>query len=238
MKKLLMAALTISLAISLAGCAVTREGVRVAGGGAGSAESQIDKAREQAVNNARSSVAKEAASQALAADIKTGVIVVGEAGPLRKFSEAERKKFYPEYVKMSEMWHPGKPVSLTEAQFVAMAGGWSTMETFSIPGVFKMTLPAMVHVSDIDTIGFASTVGAFLAGTTGDLVAAESNADGALVITQVLCSDKSPDYRACAKQYAKGRYDINGGRELDRHAKPKEGGVRIDVKTYKLIPAA
>lgn len=237
MKKILM----VAMMVALAGCAVTREGVRVGGGGAGSgasAESQIDKARTQAEQNARSSVAKEAASDALTAELKTGVIVVGEAGPLRKLSESDRKAFYKDYVKMSEMWHPGKPASLSEAQFVAMAGGWSTMETFSIPGLVKMTLPALVHVSDIDSIGFASTMGAFLAGTTGDLVAAESNADGALVITQVLCSDKSPDYRACAKQYEKGRFDIMGGRELDRHAKPKEGGVRIDVKTYKVIPAA
>jgi len=230
MKKVLL----VAMMVTLAGCAVTREGVRV-GGAPGASESGIEKAREQAVQNARTGAVKAAVSEALTPDQKVGIIVVGEAGPLRKLDVSARREFYKNYVKMSEMWHPGTPASMNEEAFVAMVGGWSTMETFSIPGVMKQTLPAMVRASDTETIGFASTMGSFLTGATGDLVAAESNADGALVITTVLCKDKSSDYRACAKQYAKGRYDLTGGRELDRNAKAKENGVRIDVKTYKVL---
>ncbi|WP_230371246.1 hypothetical protein [Paludibacterium denitrificans] len=60
-----------------------------------------------------------------------------------------------------------------------------------------------------------------------------SNADGVLILDRVLCQDKDPEYRTCAKQFERGRFDATTGQELDGF-KPKTNGVQIDVATYKL----
>lgn len=234
MKKIFALAAVMTM---VTGCAVTREGVRV-GAGAPPSQSEVDKIRSQVQQNAQSAAAKKVVAGALASEMKAGVIVVGEAGPLRKLDEAARRESYKSYVATAGQWHPGQAPVLSEADFVTQIAGWSTMQTFSIPGVMKLTQPALVRADDIIAIGFASTAASFLIGTTGDLVGAQSNADGMLIIDKILCKDSAPDYRACAREFAKGRFDINGGQELDRDMKPKSGGVRIDPSSYKVIPVA
>ena len=105
-----------------------------------------------------------------------------------------------------------------------------------MPGLFNLRAPVVVRNADLDTIGFASTAGSMLLGTTGDLVAAKSNLDGLVLIDRVLCKDSVTDYRDCAAQYQRGRFDLSSGAELDRSMKPKEDGVHIDTTTFKVLP--
>lgn len=231
MKKILLCALT----LALAGCAVTREGVRVSGGPGGQAN--VDKLRGQLVKNTQSTVAKKTVEGVLATDVRAGIIMVGVVGPLRTLDAKQLSKGYETYAKTAEQWHPGKAPTMSEPDFMSQIGGWSTVETFSIPGVMKTAQQVLVRNSNMATIGYPSTVGSFVAGSTGDLVAAQSNEDGVLIIDKVLCKDASPDYRVCARQFSKGRFDLTSGEELGRDMKPKDGGIRIDPATYQLMQA-
>lgn len=161
---------------------------------------------------------------------------MGAVGPLRKLDEGERNKAYAEYVQIAEKWHPGQPATVSQKDFVAEVGGGTSIETFSVPGVFNVRSPVLVRNADLDTIGFASTAGSMLLGTTGDLVAAKSNLDGLMLIDRVLCKDSAADYRDCAAQYQRGRFDLSSGAELDRSMQPKENGAHIDTTTFKILP--
>ncbi|CAJ0730519.1 MAG: hypothetical protein QM625_10300 [Ralstonia sp.] len=226
--------LAIVVGLALEGCSVTRDGVRL---GVGPSTSDIDNARSQLQRNAESSAAKKVVAGALNSQATAGLILVGAVGPLRKLDEAERNKAYAEYVQIAEKWHPGQPAIVSQKDFVAEVGGWTSIETFSVPGLFNLRAPVVVRNADLDTIGFASTAGSMFLGTTGDLVAAKSNLDGLVLVDRVLCKDSAADYRDCAAQYQRGRFDLSSGAELDRSMKPKEDGVHIDTITFKVLPA-
>lgn len=230
MNKIAIVLLAVSSA--LAGCAVTRDGVRVGTGGAPS-QGQADQVRAQLESSAKTHAAKAAAEGALDGDIKPGVIMVGTLGPLREADEETLRKGYKKgYLKGAEMWHPGKPPALSEDDFVAQVRGWTTVETFSIPGVMNSRHPALVpRRFDGD---FASTFGSFMLGTTGDLVVAKTNDDAAYLLTQVLCKGDAPAYRDCAAKYERGRFDANTGDELGSDMKPKNNGVAINTGDYTL----
>jgi hypothetical protein len=226
----------LAVSIILSACSTTRDGINIGVGGAPST-SDVVRIRDQLEQNAQTSTGQVLIKSALLADMQPGVILVGTVGPLRKVNEEARRKYYPSYVKQAEQWHPNHPPYVTESDFVAQAGGWTSVETFAIPGIMNIRFPAVVRVSDMDNIGFASTFGSFVAGTTGDLIAAKSNQDGMYFVDKVLCKDAASDYSDCAHQYQRGRFDLNSGIELDRNLKPKSDGAQIDILTFKVKSA-
>ncbi|WP_028103038.1 hypothetical protein [Pseudoduganella violaceinigra] len=112
--------------------------------------------------------------------------------------------------------------------------GWTSIETLGMGGFIKLERPAAVRPAEIDAVGFASGAAA-LFGTTGDLVAARSNAAGVLVIERVLCKEQSADFKACAKRFMRGHFDLAGA-ELDSDLHPKRDGRRIDPSNYASLP--
>ncbi|CAN0622870.1 conserved exported protein of unknown function [Burkholderia multivorans] len=229
--------ITIVAGLALAACTTTRDGVQI-GVGTQPNASQVQKLRNQLGQNVQSTVAKKAAAAALKPENAVGIVLVGSVGPLRKVEPKDRPQLYVAYAKDATKWHPDHEPYLSESEFVAQMAGWTTMETFSIPGMITLRQPALVQDSDVDNITFASTFASFMVGATGDLVAAKSNSDGVMVIEKVLCKDANPDYRTCAAQFEKGHFDANTGAELDRAMKPKQSGVHIDPATFKVIHSA
>lgn len=225
------------IVFALSACSASRDGIRLGLGPSAPGQSQYDQARTQLEQNAQSTVAKKAIASALGTDAKPGILVVGTLGPLRKSSAEELKKAYPAYAKNAEKWHPGHASYLSEEDFDEF-GGWTTIETFAIPGVMNIRQPALVRQSDMKTMSFPSTLGSAFFGTTGDLVGARSNGDGYTVLDRVLCRDADPGYWQCASAYERGHYDANTGQALTHELKPKEGGVQIDPATFKVIHSA
>ncbi|MDN0081597.1 hypothetical protein QU487_02330 [Crenobacter sp. SG2305] len=221
------------LAIALTGCASTADGFKFGRGGSPSS-SDIEKAKQQLASNVKSSSVKKAIGVATAPTVELGIIVIGTVGPFRPVDGEKRHQFYVSYDKEAQKFHPAKGNVLSEEDFVKTIAGWTSIEVFSIPGVMNQRLPALVKETDRDQVTFASTFGSFMLGSTGDLVAARSNADGELILNRILCHDKDPNYRACAVQYERGRFDANTGQEVADGFKPKSNGALIDVTTYML----
>jgi hypothetical protein len=229
MKKIIYA---IALIISLAGCAASRDGVRL---GTGPSDSDIARVRNQITENAQKSAAKKAAADALTPETKPGIIVIGETGVLHELDPAKGKRNYKEFADIAAKWHPGQPAYWSENEYAARVGGWTTVEIYSIPGVIALKLPAAVPKGQMSSINFASTAGAWLINSTKDLVLARSNEDGIAVIESVLCSSSLEDFKKCSDQYLKGQFDAVSGIELDRSAKIKPDGGRIDTISFKRI---
>ena len=229
MKKLIY---TIALATSLAGCAASRDGVRL---GTGPSDSDIARVRNQITENAQKSAAKKVAADALTPETKPGIIVIGETGVLHELDPAKSKRNYKEFTDIAAKWHPGQPAYLCENEYAARIGGWTTLEIYSIPGIIALKLPAAVPKEQMAQMNFASVAGAWLMNSTKDLVASRSNDDGISVIERVLCVSSNDDYKKCADQYIRGQFDAVSGIELDRSAKIKSDGARIDITSFKRI---
>jgi len=163
-------------------------------------------------------------------------VVIGTTGPLKVLDDAERARLYAAYTKQAARSHPGRPPALDAAAFRARLGGWVTLQTWSIPGVVSTKVRVLVPREHLKDTRFASTTGSLVLGTTGDLVAARSDADGMVWLERTLCADDG-DYRTCAKAYRHGVFDANTGQELDKHHRPKTNGTVIDVGTYVALPA-
>jgi len=231
MKKIIY---TIALASILAGCAVSRDGVRV-GTGAGPSDSDIARVRNQIADNAKKTTIKQAAAEVLKPETTPGILVIGETGVLHKMDPAKLDLEYKAFSEIAEKWHPGVPPYWTKQDYGSRVGGVTTLEIYSIPGIIAFKLPTLVPTDQMTSINFASVAGAWLMNSTKDLVVARSIDDGVLVIERVLCASSSEDYRTCASQYVPGRFDATSGIELDRSFKFKSDGARIDATTFKKI---
>ncbi|WP_158904813.1 hypothetical protein [Burkholderia sp. L27(2015)] len=154
--------------------------------------------------------------------IQIGVILIGNVGPMHELDEYDRQQMYARYAKYATSWHPGKPIQLTEDNFVKQIAGWTTV-TF-ISGGTNYRKVVLVPVGVADKVNFASP---------GDLVVARSNEDGNVLLEKVLCSEQDAAYHQCASQFASAWFDIVSGRELDRDFKPSSHGALIDLATYK-----
>jgi hypothetical protein len=79
-----------------------------------------------------------------------------------------------------------------------------SIKYWEIPLVMAKMASAQVAKNMRDQIGFASGFGAFMFGSTADLVAAEQYENAGFWVTWVLCSEKQSDFAECSKKYAKG----------------------------------
>jgi hypothetical protein len=233
--------LALSLSALLSACAVNQDGVHVGVSPAPSA-TDVAKARAQLEKSAAEAAGKKVANDVMTRNSKAGLVLIGDVGPLRAFdADAKAKEYDTGYAKVAAKWHPEHPDAyLSKADFESRFAGWTTVQVFGIPGLMNKCIPALVPVGFDKSINYASSVGSFFVGTTGDLVAGLSNDDGWVVLTRVLCkdstgSDGGASYRACAKDYERGRFDANTGRELGDGLAPKDDGATIDVKTYQRV---
>ncbi|WP_342120907.1 hypothetical protein [Pseudoduganella sp. OTU4001] len=152
-----------------------------------------------------------------------GVLVVGDVGALDALDGKQLRAM-----------HKAFAAGGSADDFAARMGGVTSIETYGLAGFVRLERPAVVRAADVGAVGFASQGGS-LFGSTGDLVAARSEADGMLVLDKVLCQEKAPGFNACAARYLRGHFD-QAGVELDGDLQPKRGGRRIDPATYALLP--
>jgi hypothetical protein len=211
------------------------DGVRLYGGGPTS-PSDMQKIRDQITQNAKSSTAKVGLEQAINGDVRPGILVIGNVGSLRKLEGDTRSQFYKQsYTATAEKWHPGQPASLSEADFKSQIAGYTGIVMWSIPGVIAGRRTAAVREVDVPKIDFPGMRMANFLGSTGDLVVASTNDDGAILVDQVLCKESAPDYSKCSGQFVRGVFDKNSGAELGSGMAPKSGGAHIDVTTFHAI---
>jgi hypothetical protein len=223
---------TIALAISLTGCAASRDGMRF---GSGPSNDDIAKVKNQIAENAQKTAVKKAAAAALAPESRPGLLAIGETGVLHELDPKKSKKNYKEFSDIAEKWHPGIAPYMSEDEYTRLIGGWTTIEIYSIPGIMAFKVGAAIPKEKMADIQFASVAGAWLINSTKDLVVARSTEDGIVVIETILCSSLLKDFSKCSDQYTRGQFDAQSGQELDRSAKIKPDGVRIDTTTFKKI---
>jgi hypothetical protein len=196
----------------------------------------MQKIKEQLVQNAKSSGVKAGAQQAIAGETKPGILVIGNVGSLRKLEGETRAKFYKEsYSATAEKWHPGQPATMSEAEFTSQIGGYAGIVMWSIPGVIAGRRTAAIREVDVPKIDFPGMRMANFFGSTGDLVVASTNDDGAILVDQVLCKESAEGYSKCAVRYIRGVFDKNTGAELGTGMTEKSGGAYIDVATFQTI---
>lgn len=222
----------IALVISLSGCAASRDGIRI---GSGPSDSDIARFKSQLEDSAKKTTAKKAAAAALAPESRPGMLVVGETGVLHELDPKKSAQNYKEFSDIAQKWHPGIAPYVSEDEYTRRIAGWTTVEIYSIPGIMSFKIGAAIPAEYMGRINFASVAGAWLINSTKDLVMARSTADGILVIEEVLCASSRDDYKVCAAQYVRGQFDAVSGVELDRSAKIKSDGARIDTTTFKKI---
>lgn len=196
----------------------------------------MQKIKDQLVQNAKSSAVKSGAQQALAGEVRPGILVIGNVGSLRKLEGDVRKKFYAQsYIATAEKWHPGQAPVMSEADFTTQIAGYTGIVLWSVPGVISGRRTAAVREADVNKIDFPGPRMANFFGSTGDLVAASTNDDGAILVDQVLCKESASDYSKCADQFTRGVFDKNSGAELGAGMTEKSGGARIDAVTFRTI---
>jgi hypothetical protein len=124
---------------------------------------------------------------------------------------------------------------MSEADFTNQIAGYTGIVMWSIPGVIAGRRTAAVREIDVPKIDFPGVRMANFFGSTGDLVVASTNDDGAILIDQVLCKESASDYSKCSDQFTRGVFDKNTGAELGTGMTEKHGGARIDATTFQTI---
>lgn len=234
--------LAVVVSLSMTACSTTKsntnpgsDGTVIYGGGATSTV-DMQKIKEQLAQNAKSSVVKSGAQQALAGEVRPGILVIGNVGSLRKLDGDVRNKFYQQsYVATADKWHPGKAPAMPEDEFVSDVAGYTGIVLWSVPGVISGRRTAAVREIDASKIDFPGPRMANFFGSTGDLVVASTNSDGAIFVDHVLCKNVAPDYSKCSDQFVRGVFDKNTGAELGSGMEPKSGGAQIDATTFRAI---
>ncbi len=166
----------------------------------------------------------------------TGLIVVGTVSTFRPIKGSNIEAEYDSYVSSYNRYsgEEGQP-TLTLEDFSRTIEGWTKIKVIGVPLLFGGYVKAMVAIEAEDKVEFESAIATFLFGTSRDLVAAETNADGAFVITALLCRDEPGEYSKCARNYQKGLFDATTGRRLKGKLELSETGPHIDPETYRVI---
>jgi hypothetical protein len=227
--------------LSLSACAskqtIPTDGALKVSGGGFPDTSAVQQLREQLVKNAKSSSTKSAVESATETEVQPGILIIGNVGTRRDIPERVRSAFYQKvYMTTAKKWMTGPAPEVSEGIFARDFGAYTAITTWSVPGVIAGRRQGLVRVADLENIGFSKSMTTLFFNATGDLVAARTNLDGAVIVDKILCRDSDSDYSKCAAQYTRGDFDRNTGQEIGSDMKPKVGGARIDVTTYKVIP--
>lgn len=87
--------------------------------------------------------------------------------------------------------------AFTREWVVSRSSGSVAVKISGILGVYSRFYTAEVPRDRGGMVTFASAFGTFMVGTSGDLVAAESEPPMGTWITRILCSEKQPDFSEC-----------------------------------------
>lgn len=161
------------------------------------------------------------------------VLVIGTVSAYRDIG-VSTNKVYAAYSKAAKKFLIDKPISLTEQEFDRSVKGWTRVQVYNIPLVGALYSSSFISIDESIEINYASSVEAFLVQGTGDLVSAKSNSDGLFFIEKRLC-DRKNEYLVCKKNYKRGFFDANSGKELDSKFNEKKKGKVINIKTYEVL---
>ena len=220
----------------LAGCA-TKEGIRLPSGSGPTKEGVEDfnkrNAASQPPGQVVVAVLGEPVKTALLPELAAPrVVIVGNVMALTSFEDATLNSRYDVYLKQIEA-KSGKP-TFTREWYLATSAGETAVKFSGLTGLYSRFFKAEIPKDLIRQITFASAFGTFMAGTSGDLVAAERTAMNGTWVTRLLCSEKSSDYAKCEAQYARGIYQSSDGREIDDKLQLVTPGQVINPFTYRL----
>ena len=112
----------------------------------------------------------------------TALIVVGTLSAFRELDAADKAREYERYVDSFRAWGIGKPPQLSAEEFGRSMRGWTKMKIFGVPLLVAAYMKALVPDSIADDVEFEPAITTTLFQASGDLVAARTNADGALFI--------------------------------------------------------
>lgn len=223
------------VAIISAGC-VTKQGISLPTGTGPTKENIEDFAKRNSAPPAQSPVrdlSRETLKTGLVPDSKgPKVIIIGNVMALTTFDEPTLNSRYDIYLKNLEA--RGASPTFTREWYLGTSAGETAVKFAGITGIYHRYFKAEIPKDLVRQITFASGFGSFMAGTSGDLVSAERTSESGTWITRLLCSEKSPDYSPCEKQYSTGVYQGIDGREIDNSMQVVEGGKVINPLTFMI----
>ena len=229
MKRLMFLLVVVAL---ISGCA-TKEGIRLPTSGPTKENIEDFNSRNAATPAAAaSSPLRDVVKTALVPDIEgPRLIVIGSVMALTLFDEPTLNKRYDVYLK--QLSAASKEPGFTREWYLATSAGETAVKFSGVTGIYTRFYKAEIPKDLIRGIGFASAFGTFMAGTSGDLVAAERTQKQGTWVTRHLCSEKDINSSVCEAQYQRGLYQAVDGREIDDKLQPKEDGATIDTVTYR-----
>lgn len=224
------------LAALLSGCA-SKEGIRLPGGSGPTKEGVEDfNKRNTTPQNAMQApiaIQGETVKTALVPEpLEPRMIIIGNVMALTVFDDATLGSRYDVYLK--QMQAKSATPTFTREWYVAASAGETAVEFSGLTGLYSRFFKAEIPKDLIRQITFASAFGTFMAGTSGDLVAAERSAKNGTWVTRLLCSEKSAEYSKCEAQYARGIYQSADGKEIDDKLQLVTSGQVINPFTYRL----
>ena len=160
------------------------------------------------------------------------LIVVGTVSTPRKIRDHE--EMYASYLTAAKKFVGEEEVVVSMQEFTETIDGWTLLQIYNIPLVGAAYAPIFIPEKVTSEINYPSAAETFLFQVTGDLVSAQSNADGVMMLDRLLCAKKD-DYIPCKRQYHRGGFDGVTGAQLSKSFKVKKKGKTIDVDTFKTI---
>ena len=162
----------------------------------------------------------------------SGLIAVGAVSNFREFENENLDDLYSRYVASFEVWGSGRDPVVTRSDFSLDYAGWTRlMIRRAMLGTASWYVTTLVTSELASGIKFEHPFRVSVDQSTGDLVAATTNVDGAFVVDAVLCRDDE-NYTDCAAQYESGVFDARTGMELENNLDAKQGGTQIDTVTF------
>ena len=221
----------------LSGCA-TKEGLKLPSGSRPTRESAEDfNKRNSAVQPPAPApapagmVPRDTVASALIPDAGgPRMIIVGNVMALTVFDEPTLGSRYDNYLKQVQA-RSGTP-GFTREWYLATSSGETAVKFSGVTGIYSRFFKADIPKDLIRQITFASAFGTFMAGTSGDLVAAERSAKNGTWVTRLLCSEKATDYAVCEARYTRGIFQSSDGKEIDDKLQLVASGKTIDPVSY------
>lgn len=145
-----------------------------------------------------------------------------------------------QYLAYFETLQLGREPSLSLGQFANTIGGFTMIARRRanwIMGKYESFLYALVPNRLDDEIQYPNSFDVTFWSGVGDLVAAETNEDGVLIVKRILCRD-GPDYGTCSSAYAGGAYDASTGKTVDYNLETLEDEPTIDTTNFEVIKSS
>ncbi len=160
----------------------------------------------------------------------TRTIAIGYVYSLREYQRDDYANEYAWYLESYGLWKNNRAPGMSAKDFEASIVGSGRIvisDYYPITQYANVLVPSEMR----DSFDFEYSLKVVLQGFPKDLVAATTNDDGVLTLTHFLC-DRSAgldSYQACKRNYTRGFFDAETGKEIDSKLRFKEDGATIDV---------